>query len=79
MRDGAGGFLVRSVEECAEKILRLLRNPKEGTELAMRGKGFVREHFLLTRLIADELALYASLLGAGRRPGVTEPAAEARS
>ena len=79
MQDRAGGFVVRSVEECAEKILRLLRNPKEGTELAMRGKELVRERFLLTRLIADELALYASLLGVGRQSDVAEPAAEARS
>jgi trehalose synthase len=63
MPDGAGGFLVHSVEECAEKLLRLLRDPEEGEELASWGKEIVRERFLLTRLIADELALYALLLG----------------
>jgi trehalose synthase len=69
MRGGAGGFLVGSVEECAEKVLHLLRNPEEGEELALWGKELVRERFLLTRLIADELVLYASLLGAGSQPG----------
>jgi len=77
MPDGAGGFLVRSVEECAEKILYLLRNPEEGAALALRGKEVVRERFLLTRLIADEVTLYASLLGAGPRPEAST-AAKAR-
>lgn len=64
MEGGVGGFLVDSVEECAEKTLRLLRNPEEGEELANRGRERVRERFLLTRLIADELKLYSSLLDA---------------
>ena len=62
MEDGAGGFLVDSMEECAEKILRLLRDPDEGAELGARGAELVRKNFLLTRLIADELALYSSVL-----------------
>jgi trehalose synthase len=77
MQDGAGGFLVGSVEECAEKMVRLLRNPEEGEKLALWGKEIVRERFLLTRLIADELELYASLLGVGKQPG-TRAAPEVR-
>jgi trehalose synthase len=77
MQDGAGGFLVGSVEECAEKMARLLRNPEEGEELALWGKEIVRERFLLTRLIADDLELYASLLGVGKQPG-TRAAPEVR-
>jgi len=69
MRGGAGGFLVDSVEECAAKTLRLLKDPEEGAELAERGRELVRERFLLTRLIADELRLYGALLGA-RQPTV---------
>jgi trehalose synthase len=65
MEGGAGGFLVGSIEECAGKLLRLLRDPEEGAELARKGKELVRERFLLPRLIADELALYADLLGTG--------------
>jgi trehalose synthase len=73
MPGGTGGFLVDSVEECAEKLLNLLHNPEEGAELALSGKDIVRERFLLPRLIADELELYSSLLetGAGGT-GVTE-------
>jgi trehalose synthase len=63
MSGDTGGFLVASVEECAERLLYMLRNPKEGAEIALSGKEIVRERFLLTRLIADELELYASLLG----------------
>jgi trehalose synthase len=63
MPGGTGGFLVGSVEECAERLLYLLRDPKEGAEIALAGKDIVRDRFLLTRLIADELELYASLLG----------------
>jgi trehalose synthase len=63
MRDGAGGFLIDSVEECAAKTLRLLKDPEEGQQLARRGQELVHERFLLTRLIADELRLYGDLLG----------------
>ena len=68
MPAGAGGFLVSSVEECAEKLLYLLRNPQAGAELARSGKETVRERFLLPRLISDELELYADLLGASPAP-----------
>ena len=63
LRDGAGGFLVDSVEECAARIVELLRNPDEAEALGNRGHDLVRERFLLPRLLADELRLYAALLG----------------
>ena len=66
MPDGTGGFLVTSVEECAEGLLRLLRYSEESKELALRGRELVRERFLLPRLICDELELCADLLGAGQ-------------
>jgi trehalose synthase len=73
MPDGAGGFLIRSAEECAERILHLLRHPQEGAELASRGREIVRERFLLPHLIADELVLYTSLLESGAAgAGVTD-------
>ena len=72
MPAGAGGFLVSSVEECAEKLLFLLRNPEAGAELARSGREVVRERFLLPRLISDELELYADLLGAHSAPGTRE-------
>lgn len=71
MQDGAGGFLVDSVEQCADRALWLLQHPTEARQLAERGKDLVRQRFLLTRLIADELRLYAFLLG--DRDQVSEP------
>jgi trehalose synthase len=68
LQGGAGGFLVDSVEECAAKTLRLLKDPEEGKHLGVRGRELVRERFLLTRLIADELRLYGDLLGARQEP-----------
>src|SRR5215218_3811422 len=68
LQDGAGGFLIDSVEECAEKTLWLLRHPDEGKALGAKGRELVRERFLLTRLIADELRLYGDLLGARQEP-----------
>jgi trehalose synthase len=63
MQGSLGGFLVDSVEQCAERVLWLLPHPSEGKNLAQQGRDLVRKRFLLTRLIGDELRLYASLLG----------------
>ncbi|HYT95345.1 MAG TPA: glycosyltransferase [Gemmataceae bacterium] len=62
LQEGVGGFLVDSVEACAERTLWLLRHPEEGKAIGARGREGVREHFLLPRLIADELRLYGALL-----------------
>ena len=63
LQDRIGGFLVDSVEECADRTLWLLQHPRQSSAFAARGRERVRERFLLTRLIADELRLYAALLG----------------
>jgi trehalose synthase len=65
MSDGAGGFLVGSVEECAEKLVYLLEHPAQSAEMALQGRELVRERFLLPRLLCDELELCAELLGVG--------------
>jgi len=62
LQDEAGGFLVDSVEECAERTLWLLEHPEEAEAIGARGREVVHEHFLLPRLIADELRLYRTLL-----------------
>jgi len=58
---GIGGFLVTSVDEAAENILYLLDNPAEAAVLAAQGAQYVKEHFLITRLLADELRLLRAL------------------
>jgi trehalose synthase len=62
LEDGVSGFLIDSVEACAEQALWLLRRPEERRAMGSAGRQRVKERFLLTRLIADELRLYASLL-----------------
>lgn len=52
------GILVKSVEEAAAGIVRLLKNPAEAKRMAEAGREHVRENFLLTRLLRDELLLY---------------------
>jgi len=69
LQDGMGGYLVDSIDECAKRVLELLGDTNRRTELGRSGRTHVRERFLLTRLLADELQLYASLLGAPRRAG----------
>lgn len=61
MPEGTGGYLVDSTSDCVEKTLRLLRNPREADELAVAGRAHVKRNFLITRVLADELRLLASL------------------
>ena len=62
MADGAGGVLVDSVEECAEAIVTLLGDPDRAEELGRRGHRRVRRHFLLPRLLLNELSLMEGLV-----------------
>jgi trehalose synthase len=62
MSDGDGGYLVDGVEECANAIGMLLDDPARAAELGERGRERVREHFLLPRLLLNELVLIADLL-----------------
>jgi trehalose synthase len=70
LQDGVGGFLVDSVEACAERIVWLLRHPDQARALGAAGRERVRDHFLLTRLLADDLRLYGSLLSDLTKPVV---------
>jgi trehalose synthase len=61
MGDGVGGFLVDDTEQAVDRILYLLRHPKEAAAMGRAGQERVRERFLMPRLLADELRLLASL------------------
>jgi trehalose synthase len=80
MTPGEGGFLVDSTVECAERIVWLLRHPHEAERIGLRGRERVRERYLMTRLVADDLRLYASVAGAGaaRDGGRRSPAGRRR-
>ncbi|PQA85978.1 glycosyl transferase family 1 [Marinicaulis flavus] len=57
IEDGVNGFLVESVEEAAERIVRLLKDKKLRERIGANAKQSVRSRFLLTRLAEDWLDL----------------------
>ncbi|HUA02853.1 MAG TPA: glycosyltransferase [Solirubrobacteraceae bacterium] len=59
--DGETGFLVSSVEECAQRSLEILRDPALGKQLGRAGKESVRRRFLMPRLLRDWLELFEQL------------------
>lgn len=59
--DGINGFLVDTVEECAERVLLLLRNPALAKEMGRVGREKVRRHFLITTNILNYLKLFDRL------------------
>jgi trehalose synthase len=61
--DGDTGWLVDSVEECAEACLAVLADPAAARTRALRGKENVRRHFLTPRLLRDWLVLFNLLDG----------------
>lgn len=58
-------FLVESVEECAEKVLKLIREPGVRAAFGRAGRERVRKEFLLPRLVRDELTLIREALSNG--------------
>ncbi len=61
VQDGVTGFLVSSPDECAERALRVLREPDLGKQLGRAGKEHVRKHFLTPRLLLDWLRIFQAL------------------
>ena len=61
--DGETGWLVDSSMECAEACIEILRDPAEARQRALRGKEYVRRHFLTPRLLRDWLVLFNLLYG----------------
>lgn len=57
IRDGWNGYLVSTVQETADRVLHLLRNPDKAREMGARGREFVREYYLLPRGVQDHLAV----------------------
>jgi trehalose synthase len=73
MEGDVGGFLVDSTEECAERVLFLLRDRDEAQKRGRAGRERVLQRFLITRLLADEIRLLLSLASGARTP-VPSPA-----
>lgn len=66
MADGVGGVLVNGVEACAKAVAGMLKDPDRARELARKGRERVREHFLLPRLLLNELELMQELAAGWR-------------
>ena len=62
--DGETGFLVdpQDIQGCAERVLRILRQPKLGEEMGAKAKEDVRKKFLITRLLFDDIKLVSELI-----------------
>jgi trehalose synthase len=65
VQDGVSGYLVSTVEECADRSLTVLRDPGLGKALGRRGKEFVREHFLSPRYLRDYLRIFTEMASQG--------------
>lgn len=59
---GTTGYTVNSVEGCAFRIRYLLNNPDVAREMGQNAREYVRQNFLITRDLAEHLALLVSLL-----------------
>jgi trehalose synthase len=79
IQDGETGWLVDSVEECAAACKEILADPATAALRGRRGKEFVRQNFLMPRLLRDWLALFNLLSGndTGDTRLVTAPTAAA--
>jgi len=61
IEDGVGGYLVDSVEGCAEACLRLLRDPEAAADMGAAGKEHVRQNFVMTALLEHWLTVFNEL------------------
>lgn len=63
IRNGETGFLVESVEQCADRSRWILENPEDAKVMGRAGKEHVRANFLTPRLLRDYLRLFNDLRG----------------
>ena len=61
VRDGIDGYLVDGSAEMARRIVELVRDPGLAIELGRAGRERVRERFLITRALEDELRMLGTL------------------
>ncbi len=61
--DGVTGYLVSTTDECADRVVELMRDPALAARMGEAGREFVREHFLITRYLRDYLRIFRTLAG----------------
>ncbi|MBN2130277.1 MAG: glycosyltransferase [Sedimentisphaerales bacterium] len=64
IEDGKDGFLLEpeDLPGFADRIVHLLKNPKEGEEIGRQARETVRKKFLITRLLSDYLDMLNSIM-----------------
>ncbi|SFR08677.1 glycosyltransferase [Desulfoscipio geothermicus] len=60
IQDGVNGFLVTSIEEAADRIVRLLKDEDLRQRMGREARETVRKNFLLIRLVEQYLDLFSS-------------------
>ena len=60
IEDGVSGFLVDTIEEAADRIVRLLKDDELRDHMGKRARETVREQFLLTRYLEQYIDLFNS-------------------
>ena len=62
VRDGVDGYITETPEDSAARIVELVRDPGLAIELGRAGRERVRERFLVTRALEDELRLLGTVM-----------------
>ena len=73
MADGTGGVLVDSTEATAQALVELLTDANRAEALGQSGRERVHEHFLLPRLLLNELVLLNGLTGGEQPAPASDP------
>jgi trehalose synthase len=60
--DGENGFLVDSVDQAAQRIVQIIKNPDMRERLGTRAKETVRQNFLMSRLVEDWIDVFSNFV-----------------
>ena len=61
--DGQTGYLARTTDQFAQRIVELHQHPELGARLGQAGHRHVQDNFLITRYLRDYLSLFRQMLG----------------
>lgn len=62
IKDGWNGFIAKDKKELAKRMSDLIDHPKKRKELGENGRDYVRDNFLLPRLVEEHLDSYLDVL-----------------
>lgn len=60
--DGKNGYLVNNIKECADRTIKLLKDPKLREGMGAFGIGHVKKNFLITRHLMDYIHLLKGMM-----------------